>query len=156
MVSVEVITPQLQTVKLIHRPTKIDECAPVRTRTNQIEWVPWGGFIRQDRARAQLQAKPVLIEVVGWTIRGDWGWERTDADEHLQGCLVRTFDPAGLLVYGVVMGNKPRLVRTPGRRRITGYPSVRRVLSPEMRHRFPHESEHRISEFDLAEDLSKE
>lgn len=91
-----------------------DHIVPVRIREADPIWIGWGGFIKHDRAVAQLQAKPVLIEILGWSMGSmRYGWKVAQPHEFLQGCLVRAFNPQELIVYGVRMGRRPRIVSDP-------------------------------------------
>ena len=92
---------------------------PVVRRDAPPQLVRWGGFIRQDKARAQLHARAVLIEILGWSqgsIR--YGWTSAGKNEFLQGCLIRAFGEPELIVYGVTFGRKPRIVTVAGKERV--------------------------------------
>lgn len=108
----------------LDRAREGDLWAPVLTRLDGWAWVRWGGWVRQDRARVQLHARPVLILITHWVINAkSYDWKKAGAGEFLQGCLVREWNKSAL-VYGVSMGSKPRLVTASGRAR-PDYDAVR-------------------------------
>jgi hypothetical protein len=95
----------------LHKRAEPGETAPVRLRNSESLWIQWGGMIRHDGARAQVHACAVLIPITAWSLNvARFGWTGAGKTQYLQGCLVRTVKTRELVVFGITMGNKPRIV----------------------------------------------
>lgn len=79
------------------------ESVGVRLKDGTWRYLPWLGFLDVDTAAAR--GRPVKLEVIRVTDGDGLGdWERLEAGQFAQGCLV------GHGVFGVLVDGSPRII----------------------------------------------